>query len=238
MLSEFVEESSIHISDTLPELTANQIRDEGIYIAAMLLDVIDFVDSMPKDQTELTSLELITELNVRALGKFYDDSQHSLLLGAGIKDTFVAILSSDMLAGIEEIGAILTDHIKNDTDLNMEKMLTATQELANIFKPYENGAGTTDMKALTKSLNSLINSVDEPTAQIINEMIDSGAFGSTGIDSENNDKVTSVRLLGIDEAEYLMNRLYEECMKMADTFSGFDSRALKDLIEKIKTRTN
>ncbi|MBE6108885.1 MAG: polyprenyl synthetase family protein [Erysipelotrichaceae bacterium] len=62
-------------------------------------------------------------------------------------------------------------------------------------------------------------------------------FGKSTSD-ENNDKVTSVRLLGIDEAEYLMNRLYEECMKMADTFSGFDSRALKDLIEKIKTRTN
>ncbi len=62
-------------------------------------------------------------------------------------------------------------------------------------------------------------------------------FGKSTSD-ENNDKVTSVRLLGIEEAEYLMNRLYEECMQMGDTFSGFDSRALKELIEKIKTRTN
>ena len=62
-------------------------------------------------------------------------------------------------------------------------------------------------------------------------------FGKSTSD-ENNDKVTSVRLLGIDEAEALMNSLYEECMAMADTFSGFDSRAVKDLITGIQTRTN
>lgn len=62
-------------------------------------------------------------------------------------------------------------------------------------------------------------------------------FGKSTSD-ESNDKVTSVKLLGIEEAETLMNSLYEECMAMTDTFSGFDSRAMKDLIEKIKTRTN
>ncbi len=216
VLDSFVDESSIHISNAPPELTAQQIREEGIYIAAMLLDVIDFVKSMPEDdQAEFTALELITEINVKALGKFYDDSQHSLLLGEGIKQTFVAILSSDMLAGIEEIGAILKDHIESDAELNMEKMLTATQELANIFKTYENGAGTTDMAALTKSLSSLINSVDEPTAQIINEMIDSGAFGSTVIDGENNNKVTQLIGTAINSMSKMENLTDEELEKEA-----------------------
>ena len=215
VLDSFVDEASIHISDAPPELNAQQIREEGIYIAAMLLDVMDFVDSMPENQNEYTSLELVTELNVKALGKFYDDSQHSLLLGEGIKETFVAILSSDMLSGIEAIGAILTDHIENDDDLNMEKMLTATQELANIFKTYENGAGTTDMKALTKSLSSLINSVDEPTAQIINEMIDSGAFGSTVVNSESNDKVTHMIGTVINSMSKMENLTDEELEKEA-----------------------
>ena len=215
VLDSFVDEASIHISDAPPALNAQQIREEGIYIAAMLLDVMEFVDSMPENQNEYTSLELITKLNVPALGKFYDDSQHSLLLGEGIKETFVAILSSDMLKGIEDIGTILKNHIENDKDLNMQKMLTATQELANIFKSYENGAGTTDMVALTKSLNSLINSVDAPTAEIINEMIDSGAFGSTVVSNENDNKVTEMIGSAINSMSKLENLTEEELEKEA-----------------------
>ena len=61
-------------------------------------------------------------------------------------------------------------------------------------------------------------------------------FGKSTSDA-NNDKVTSVGLLGMDEAENMMNRLYKECMSESDTFSGFDSRGLKELIESIRTRT-
>lgn len=62
-------------------------------------------------------------------------------------------------------------------------------------------------------------------------------FGKSTSD-ETNDKVTSVKLLGFDEAAALMNRLYKECIELTDTFSGFDSGAMKELIESIRTRTN
>jgi geranylgeranyl pyrophosphate synthase len=61
-------------------------------------------------------------------------------------------------------------------------------------------------------------------------------FGKSTSDS-NNDKVTSVTLLGIEEAEALMNRLYGECIRETETFSGFDSAAMKELITGIQNRT-
>ena len=74
---------------------------------------------------------------------------------------------------------------------------------------------------------------------IINECSEQKAQKETNrkTSDANNDKVTSVGLLGMDEAENMMNRLYKECMSESDTFSGFDSRGLKELIESIRTRT-
>lgn len=61
-------------------------------------------------------------------------------------------------------------------------------------------------------------------------------FGKSTSD-QGNEKVTSVTLLGIEEAETLMNALYEECIEEISTFSGFDSAVLKELITGIQKRT-
>ena len=61
-------------------------------------------------------------------------------------------------------------------------------------------------------------------------------FGKSTSDSDNG-KVTSVTLLGIEEAETLMNRLYDECISDAASFRGFDSCGMAELIAKIRSRT-
>ena len=61
-------------------------------------------------------------------------------------------------------------------------------------------------------------------------------FGKSTSD-DSNDKVTSVTLLGMEEAEALMNTLYSECIDETASFTGFDSAALKELITGIQNRT-
>ena len=61
-------------------------------------------------------------------------------------------------------------------------------------------------------------------------------FGKSTSD-DSNDKVTSVTLLGMEEAEALMNTLYSECIDETASFTGFDSAAMKELITGIQNRT-
>ena len=61
-------------------------------------------------------------------------------------------------------------------------------------------------------------------------------FGKSTSDA-NNDKVTSVTLLGIDKAEAMMNDLYDEGNRRITAFSGFDSTVLSELIGNIRRRT-
>jgi geranylgeranyl pyrophosphate synthase len=61
-------------------------------------------------------------------------------------------------------------------------------------------------------------------------------FGKSTSDA-GNDKVTSVTLLGMEEAETLMNTLYMECINETASFTGFDSAAMKELITGIQNRT-
>jgi geranylgeranyl pyrophosphate synthase len=61
-------------------------------------------------------------------------------------------------------------------------------------------------------------------------------FGKSTSDA-GNDKVTSVTLLGMEEAETLMNTLYSECIDETASFTGFDSAAMKELITGIQNRT-
>lgn len=61
-------------------------------------------------------------------------------------------------------------------------------------------------------------------------------FGKSTSDA-NNDKVTSVTLLGISEAEVMMNDLYDEGNRRITAFSGFDSTVLSELIGNIRRRT-
>jgi geranylgeranyl pyrophosphate synthase len=60
-------------------------------------------------------------------------------------------------------------------------------------------------------------------------------FGKSNSD-ERNDKVTSVTLLGIEEAEQLMHRLYDEAGEKIRMMKGFDGTAMLDLLAKIENR--
>lgn len=54
---------------------------------------------------------------------------------------------------------------------------------------------------------------------------------------ERNGKVTSVSLLGLDEAKNLMNRLYGDACARIDSVSGFEGKDMTALLGKIATRT-
>ncbi len=60
-------------------------------------------------------------------------------------------------------------------------------------------------------------------------------FGKSNSD-ERNDKVTSITLLGKDEAEKEMNALYAKGKNLIAAFEGFDGKKLCAMIEAIETR--
>ena len=60
-------------------------------------------------------------------------------------------------------------------------------------------------------------------------------FGKSNSD-ERNDKVTSVTLLGIEEAEHQMHVLYGSAADAIRQEKGFDSTALTDLLNRIENR--
>lgn len=60
-------------------------------------------------------------------------------------------------------------------------------------------------------------------------------FGKSNSDVRN-EKVTSVTLLGLEEAEKRMQQLYQESMQRIEAFKGFDSKELRGLIEETAVR--
>ena len=62
-------------------------------------------------------------------------------------------------------------------------------------------------------------------------------FGKSTSDA-GNDKVTSVTLLGIDEAENMMNRLYNEAEEEIMAVEGFSHAPLLELVDSIRSRRN
>ena len=60
-------------------------------------------------------------------------------------------------------------------------------------------------------------------------------LGKSNSDARN-DKVTSVTLLGIEKAEEMMNMLYDDSCKKAETFKGFDAKELITLIHSVQKR--
>lgn len=75
--------------------------------------------------------------------------------------------------------------------------------------------------------------------QIQDDLLDvrmsSEELGKSNSDIRNN-KVTAVTLLGENEAEKLMNSLYEECDKMTSSIDDFDNSILNSLLDGVKTR--
>ncbi len=198
-----------------PDLTDEQIREEAKIICAIIISGVDFIDSMPDSAEGSGGLDLIASINAGALGKFYDDSQHSLLLKDGFHDIFVSFLSADMFGDMRGVCDILIDHINNDPELNLEHLLSATQELASIFVKYQGENSSTDMVALTKTLDSLVNKVDPHTAEIIKEMIDKDAFGMDMLGGGNSTQVTKLLSSVIDTMAGMENLTAEELEKEA-----------------------
>lgn len=60
-------------------------------------------------------------------------------------------------------------------------------------------------------------------------------LGKSNSDARNQ-KVTSVTLLGAGEARHLMEQLYEDCIRRISSERGFESNALADMVEQIRTR--
>lgn len=60
-------------------------------------------------------------------------------------------------------------------------------------------------------------------------------FGKSTSDIENN-KLSSVSLLGIEKASEMMNQLYDECIEMIKEIQFFNSQAIIQEIEQIRGR--
>ena len=60
-------------------------------------------------------------------------------------------------------------------------------------------------------------------------------FGKSNSD-ERNEKVTSVTLLGIENAEQTMQQLYGDSCNKIETFKGFEATELRELIEETAVR--
>ena len=61
-------------------------------------------------------------------------------------------------------------------------------------------------------------------------------FGKSTSDSDN-DKVTSVSLFGIETAERMMNRLYDDAIEAVRSFGEFRADEIIDMISEIRCRT-
>ncbi len=171
----------------MPELTAEQIATEAAAISETISSFMDMADSL-SDGSE-GSLDDLSSLDISAFGKLYDKSQESIILKDNFKALFVSLLKSGSMEGI---GDVLANHIENDPDLELTKVLTAVQQLAKIFGRYEDGNSATDLAELKTDLDSLINSVDEHTADIITEMLSTDAFTSSSVSGGSEGKATEL----------------------------------------------
>jgi len=202
-----------------PDLEGDEIEAEAEAIYALIESALDFIDSMPEDTDDMGGLEIITEIDVASLGRFYDESQHSQILKDGFHDVFVALLSSDMFGDIRPICDILIDHINNDPDLNMSHLLSAVQELASLFVQYQGANVATDPVKISETLSSLIEKVDTHTAEIIKEMLDANAFGMDILNESNKTGSQTSKLLttlvDLMASEDMKNLTEEELQKEA-----------------------
>ena len=72
---------------------------------------------------------------------------------------------------------------------------------------------------------------------ILDEELTPEEFGKSTSDTDNG-KVTSVSLLGKENAEKMMNSLYEECRETIRSFGNFNSGPVLKLIDSIQNRRN
>ena len=158
----------------VPELTPEQITAE----AATISDIFSTFTNL-SDSPDGASIDDMT-----VFGEFYDKSQKSIILKDAFKAVFIALLKSEAFSELGDFGDIIARYIENDPDLNMTKVITATQQLAKIFSNYGNGTAT-DLAALQSDLNALINSVDDTTAKILSEMLESDSFNSGNSDNKS-----------------------------------------------------
>jgi len=200
-------EEDVSINTNVPELSDEQISAEATAISDTLKALLDISDV----ESGGDSLDGISNLNATAFGALYDNSQKSIILKDSFKVIFISVLDSS--DGLGDLAAVLKNHIENDPNFNMTKVLTAVQQLAKIFSRYEEGNSTTDLVALEKELDALINSVDENTAEVLHEMLETDAFSSAisdGADEKTTKLLSSVINSMIDMEDLTEDELKQE----------------------------
>jgi hypothetical protein len=233
LLSGFgVDEHTIGVAETPVNLTTEDLMKEGALTADMIKVGLKFIDSIPDGNAASDSIMLLASLDMNSLGTLYNNAEESVFIGDGFHDTIIAILKAPTFDNIRPVCDILVNHIENDPEMNITNLLVSTQQLASILSGYQNGNGSTDMLALSSSLNTLIASVDDSTSAIISEMLDSGAFGANLLGGGDN-KVSSM-LTNVISTIASMDNLTEEqlqkeakaidyMMKIANTSQNIDS---------------
>ena len=178
------EDAEVPAATDVPELTPEQITAEAATLSEIFTSLKEIANTSEEGGSD------IADFDAAAFGSIYDKSQESILLKDNFKSIFVALLRSEALESLGDLADILVDHIENDPNFNLTKVLTATQQLSKIFDRYANGNSATDMIALKNDLNTLINSVDASTADILNEVLESEMFASSSISGGADSKST------------------------------------------------
>lgn len=241
LLSSFgVDENTIGVAETPENLTREDLMNEGKLSAQMIKDGLKFIESIPDGESSSDPLLLIAALDMNSLGALYDNAESSRFIGEGFHHTIIAILGSPTFDNIRPICDILVNHIEKG-DIDVTKLLISTQQLSSILVNYQSGNGSTDMIGLSKSLSTLIASVDKDTAAIISEMLNSGAFGANLL--MGGDNKVSAMLSNVIDAIAGMEDLSEEqlqkeakaidyMMKIANTATNIESAEdLKSVFE-------
>ncbi|MBQ8388727.1 MAG: hypothetical protein IJX46_07360 [Clostridia bacterium] len=241
LLSSFgVDEHTLGVAETPENLTREDLMEEGRLSAQMIKDGLKFIESIPDGEASADPLMLIAALDMESLGALYNNAESSVFIGEGFHHTIIAILDSPTFDNIRPICDILVSHIEKG-DIDITKLLISTQQLASILVNYQNGNGSTNMLELSQSLATLITSVDEDTATVISEMLNSGAFGANLL--MGGDNKVSAMLSNVITAIAGMENLSEEqlqkeakaidyMMKIANTATNIDStEELKSVFE-------
>lgn len=204
------EQVDIEAGVDLRELSDEQLKEEAEKIAAALAGVKKVVMSVKNmENGNSDDVNALLEADLAPIGAFIDSLQESLLIGDGTRELLVTILRSDKLSesGLEEVFAVIAEHIERGEKVSMEKVLVATKELVKVVNDYQSGKATEE--ELSESLKTIISNLDPETASITEEIIPKVNAqminGGERADSEITSKLMTsfVQSLSSDEAKEL-----------------------------------
>ncbi len=201
--------SNIQIFSTLTETDRTQ---EAARLAKILAGAMDLIGSM---ESGFNFEENLSELG--KIGALLDVMSDSVLLSNSAKGVMAHFLDMDTVKDVMTENAITLIRQKiQDNSINYESTLgsiAAAYEMANALNV--SNPDLSDSEKLTSAVESLFTSMDETTAEILKETIDSEMLQNMGIPEE-----------AADTASTLLGTFFEEVAKVSsDETLDFEKEA-------------